>query len=307
MAIFSTWFQQRPHVGVLKKGDRLALETLLNEHQAVACFPIAWVELYGVCSPSRHSLYEFVGVTNGPAMVSAALIVGQGLVVLVGDQSAAALGEFCRHRIGALRTIVGTAAAVQAFQDGARVAERRIELRQPQVCLEADSQCLSLDTWDVPQKTAGWADAYQHVANLRAASRADTFPFLQATLSMYEEETGLSLSRGEIEAFQFSVKQKIRDGRAWLIYDDDGQLVFKAGIGLPTSRQAHLEGVYVAPDYRRRGIGRLAMQRLCAELFCKYHAISLIANQDNVAALSLYRGMGFRIASDFMTTYVRTG
>lgn len=306
MAIFSTWFRQRPHVGVLGKGDRFALDTLLSEHRAIACFPIAWVEKYGVISPSRHSLYEFVGVTDGVNLLSAALIIGKGLVVLVGDDAAATLGAFCRDRLGALRTIVGTEAAVQAFQTAAEIAERRIELRQPQYCLEADGQSLAFETWDALTVATEHNAAFPHVVRLRAATREDTFPFLEATLRMYEEETGLTLGRGEIEAFQLSVKQKIREGRAWLIYDDSGQLIFKAGIGLPTSQQAHLEGVYVAPSYRRQGIGRLAMRRLCAELLCTYESISLTANQDNEAALSLYRGMGFRVASDFMTAYVRT-
>jgi predicted GNAT family acetyltransferase len=139
---------------------------------------------------------------------------------------------------------------------------------------------------------------------LRLADRGDQSPFLRATLDMFQEETSLALSAREIEAFRLSVKQKIREQRAWVIFDDADRLVFKAGIGLPTPTQAHLEGVYVAPELRGRGMGRMAMNLVCRSISSQFSLISLTVNRGNDAALALYEGMGFEPRCRYLTTYV---
>ena len=55
-----------------------------------------------------------------------------------------------------------------------------------------------------------------------------------------------------------------------------------------------IEGVYVAPDFRRRGIGRMIMGRaleICARSLFKH--VFLSVDPGNQAALALYRQMGF--------------
>jgi len=71
---------------------------------------------------------------------------------------------------------------------------------------------------------------------------------------------------------------------------------------LPMGEIGRIEGVYVAPDFRRRGIGRMMMGRaleICARSLFKH--VFLSVDPGNEAALALYRQMGFEKLGELVT------
>ena len=63
-----------------------------------------------------------------------------------------------------------------------------------------------------------------------------------------------------------------------------------------------IEGVYVARDFRRRGIGRMMMGRaleICARSLFKH--VFLSVDPGNAPALALYRQMGFAKIGNLVT------
>ena len=71
---------------------------------------------------------------------------------------------------------------------------------------------------------------------------------------------------------------------------------------LPVGEIGRIEGVYVAPEFRRRGIGRMMMGRaleICARSLFKH--VFLSVDPVNEAALALYRPMGFARIGELVT------
>ena len=88
--------------------------------------------------------------------------------------------------------------------------------------------------------------------------------------------------------------------------DGSGErVVFKADVGALAGGVAQLQGVWVAPDLRGRGIataGVAAVVKLVRERLAP--TISLYVNDYNAAAIATYPRVGFRIAGRWATVFV---
>ena len=104
------------------------------------------------------------------------------------------------------------------------------------------------------------------------------------------------------------VDTPIADIATRLIARDDGakfgafegeQLVGIAGLQRETmaklAHKAYIWGVYVAPDARKHGVGRLLLERVLSHArdVLQVRQVNLGANSSNVAAIALYRSLGF--------------
>ena len=81
-------------------------------------------------------------------------------------------------------------------------------------------------------------------------------------------------------------------GRAWARFED-GQVVFKAEIGAQTSRVGQIQGVWVHPDWRGRGLGAAGTAALAAAVLRSGRTASLYVNDFNAPARAIYRRIGF--------------
>jgi ribosomal protein S18 acetylase RimI-like enzyme len=74
-----------------------------------------------------------------------------------------------------------------------------------------------------------------------------------------------------------------------------GELVASAGVHVldPVNGVAAIGNVATTPAYRGRGLGRLVTAAVCHRLRGQVHTIGLNVAPDNLAALSLYRRLGF--------------
>lgn len=86
----------------------------------------------------------------------------------------------------------------------------------------------------------------------------------------------------------------------------DGRAV--AGLGvLAVGEMGMIEDVYVVKDCRRRGIGRMMMQRaleICARSLLKH--VFIVTEPNNAAALGLYRSLGFEKIGEFVRYRLET-
>jgi hypothetical protein len=65
-------------------------------------------------------------------------------------------------------------------------------------------------------------------------------------------------------------------------------------VGCASNRTAQIQGVYVPPELRGRGVGTLAMAACCALAFGRHPNLSLYVNDFNAPAIALYERIGFR-------------
>jgi predicted GNAT family acetyltransferase len=123
-----------------------------------------------------------------------------------------------------------------------------------------------------------------------------------ASVAMYTEEVGVSpLLDGGGRGYRARVGDLVRARRAYAKIVD-GEVVFKAELAVVTRRTAQVQGVWVAPAWRGRGLATAAMAAVVqAALSRVAPSVSLYVNSYNTPARRVYERCGFRSAGVFAT------
>ena len=123
-----------------------------------------------------------------------------------------------------------------------------------------------------------------------------------AAVAMYTEEVGVSpLVEDGGRSYRRRVADLVRARRAYARFVD-GQVVFKAELAVVTRRTAQIQGVWVAPGWRGRGIAAAAMAAVVRDALTRVApTVSLYVNDYNVPARRVYDHCGFRPVGTFAT------
>ncbi|MER7547057.1 GNAT family N-acetyltransferase [Spirillospora sp. NPDC127506] len=123
-----------------------------------------------------------------------------------------------------------------------------------------------------------------------------------ACVAMFTEEVGVSPNAGDGGVlYRARVAELIRDGRAFARIED-GRVMFKAEIGAVTPRACQVQGVWVPPDLRGRGLSETGMSAVVREaLRSVAPTVSLYVNDYNTRARAAYRRVGFTELGSFMS------
>jgi uncharacterized protein len=142
----------------------------------------------------------------------------------------------------------------------------------------------------------GWA---QGIARL--AERSDEDRVLKLSAAMYTEEMGENPMARDPDGYRRRVRMLISRGWTY-VYETGGRLQFKMDVGCASNRTAQIQGVYVPPDLRGRGVGTTAMSACCDLALGRHPNLSLYVNDFNTPAVALYERIGFqREPYDFQT------
>lgn len=138
--------------------------------------------------------------------------------------------------------------------------------------------------------------------DVRRAEPEDFDSYLGAAEAMFTEELGVSprVAPG-MPAFRARVRELIRRRRAFVVRDRAGAVVFKAEIGAVSAHTAQLQGVWVRPDLRGRGIATGALAAVCAQALALAPTVSLYVNDFNAAALRVYSRLGMQQVATLAT------
>ena len=138
------------------------------------------------------------------------------------------------------------------------------------------------------------AERWREAKQLRLEALLDT---PTAFASSYEEEAALP---EEVWIDRLTTAFE-RDGNLTFFAEVDGSLVGMAGAGWSGKAKlrhvAEVYGVYVASEFRGRGVAKRLMRRLLDELrsLGQIEKASLQVNAESLAALRLYESLGFEI------------
>ncbi|GAA1881771.1 GNAT family N-acetyltransferase [Actinomadura bangladeshensis] len=123
-----------------------------------------------------------------------------------------------------------------------------------------------------------------------------------ACVAMFTEEVGVSPNAGDGGVlYRARVAELIRDGRAFARIEG-GRVMFKAEIGAVTPRACQVQGVWVPPDLRGRGLSETGMAAVVTEaLRSVAPTVSLYVNDFNTRARAAYRRVGFGELGSFMS------
>jgi predicted GNAT family acetyltransferase len=137
---------------------------------------------------------------------------------------------------------------------------------------------------------------------VRYSTLADLDELVPACVAMFTEEVGVSPnSGGGASAYRNRVAELVSARRSFVRYLGD-ELVFKAEIGTVGSQVAQVQGVWVKPEYRGKGISVPAMAAVVKYVLADIApVVSLYVNNYNAPALATYRNVGFEQVDTFAT------
>jgi predicted GNAT family acetyltransferase len=123
-----------------------------------------------------------------------------------------------------------------------------------------------------------------------------------AAVAMYTEEVGVSplLDDGG-RGYRRRIAELVRGRRAYARFVGD-RVIFKAELAIVTSRTTQVQGVWVDPEFRGRGLAAAAMAAVTQDALRRVApTVSLYVNDYNTPARRVYARCGFESAGSFAT------
>ena len=96
--------------------------------------------------------------------------------------------------------------------------------------------------------------------------------------------------------------RRIDKQRVWVVIEND-RLVFKTDVIADTPRASYIEGVYVRPDERGKGVGRRCLLGVTRFLMKQSKAIYLFVEDQNTRTKLFYLNAGFNVAGQYDLLY----
>ncbi len=108
--------------------------------------------------------------------------------------------------------------------------------------------------------------------------------------------------RGDDKA---TIERSLALGGKLLVVEDDQKKLIATSWMTYDGRRLHLHHFGVLPQYQRKGIGRLLAMRSIE--FARNHGtqIKLEVHKSNIAAIELYKQLGFQYLGDYLVYIIR--
>ena len=207
--------------------------------------------------------------------------------------------------------ICATPEAVRAFADRARRTGRRCSSIVGPAEPTAHLWRLLEPSWGparevrgnqplmVTEKLPATVDPDPFVRRIRKDELEMIMP---ACVAMFTEEVGVSPLAGDGGLlYQARVAELVGAGRSFARIEN-GRVLFKAEIGAATPQACQIQGVWVDPEHRGRGLSEAGMAAVVRYALADVApVVSLYVNDYNTPARAAYRRVGFREVGAFMS------
>lgn len=135
-------------------------------------------------------------------------------------------------------------------------------------------------------------------------SMADLDAYFPAAVEMFIGEVGVDPCAGdEGRSYRRRLAALISARRVFARFED-GRVVFKAEIGSMSRKVGQIQGVWVDPAWRGRGLGAIGTAAVAAAIARQGRIATLYVNGFNGPARETYRRVGFRQVGTFATVLV---
>ncbi len=268
----------------LGRKDTPQLWHLVNQDSTANVFMAAHLEASGSAAPSSNG-GEVVGAFRGGQLVSACW-TGVNLVPIgMEEADAARLGKQLGERGRRFSSIFGPSSSVMAIWSTlSEFSPNPFDVRAEQPLLEIHEP-----SGIKPNPTVRFTQPHE------------LEKILPACAAMFEEEVGYSPYVGGEEHYRRRVAGLIRRKHSLVDFDGDGDVIFKAELGTVSAEAVQIQGVWINPRYRGRGLGAAYMAAVVDEALKLAPVASLYVNSFNTRALALYKRVGFTHAGEFAT------
>lgn len=141
------------------------------------------------------------------------------------------------------------------------------------------------------------------VAGLRLATPDDLEIVLPLYAHMANAESGVNPLEVDAAGFQQRWLRRIEQGRVW-VWIEDGRLIFNADIMCDTPDCIYLEGIYVDPHERDKGLGVRCLSQLSRDLLQRAKSLCLLVNEQNERARAFYEKAGYTLCGYYDTIFL---
>jgi len=230
----------------------------------------------GLVSP--HNRGTFYGCRNSEGRLEGVALIGHA--TLIEARSLRAMEEFGLLAQGFQRThiVLGEKDKIEQFWNYYADAGQEMRLACRELLFELRRAMTIKD----------------EIEGLRRATLADLETVAPIQAAMAEEESGTNPLATDPEGFLARCTRRIEMGRVWLL-EENGKLMFKADIQADTPDVVYLEGVWVNPSQRGKGIGRRCLRQLCQQLLSRTKSVCVLVNENNQRAHTFYRMCNFKM------------
>jgi uncharacterized protein len=140
------------------------------------------------------------------------------------------------------------------------------------------------------------------VCALRPAMGEDLEHVVHAQAAMAFETSGVDPLKKDPVGFRQRYLRRIDKKRVWVVIEN-GRLIFKTDIIADTPQASYIEGVYVRPEERGKGLGRRYIAALGRILLERTNAIYLFVESKDTRTKSFYSKLGFTISGQYDLLY----
>jgi len=272
------------YVRQLNAGDLGAADALLRRDPVVNCFIDARVRWAGL-DPWRLG-GDMWGYFDGDELASFVYIGANLVPVATTPASRAAIADRLRVQPRRCSSFVGSSTEVLdlwRLLEPAWGPAREVRDDQPLLVMDADP-LVPIDPL------------------VRPARSSDLDLLVPACIAMFTEEVGVSPVRGGAgHAYRARIAELVDSGRAF-VRIVDGRVEFKAEVGAASPEACQVQGVWVAPQLRGKGLSEPAMASVVQQARESISpVVSLYVNSYNHAAIKSYRAVGFGEYGHFAT------
>jgi predicted GNAT family acetyltransferase len=147
-------------------------------------------------------------------------------------------------------------------------------------------------------------DVSSQLYKLRMATPQDLELVIPVHAELAQAESGLDPREKDPIGFASRCARRIEQGRTWVLTEGT-KLLFKADVITETPDTTYLEGIWVNPDVRRHGYGRVCMSQLARMLLWRTKSICLFVNDENEEAQAFYKQEGYHHRSVYDTIFLK--
>lgn len=238
----------------------------------------------GLVSPqNRGHFYVCRNSDNNPEGVA---LIGHSILFHAFDEGAVEGFASVARRGPTPHLLMGEHSAVQRFWGFYSAQEQQPRHICPVLFLRRDKQFAH----------------QQEVEGLRLAVPEDLEFVVRAQAAMALETSGVDPLKKDPVGFRQRYLRRIDKKRVWVL-TNGRRLIFKLDVIADTPDAAYIEGVYVSPEDRGKGLGRGCVNAVGRKLLDHTRAIFLFVEKENTRTTEFYLSLGFDLAGNYDLLY----
>lgn len=144
----------------------------------------------------------------------------------------------------------------------------------------------------------------QEMAGLRLATMDELDLIVPAHAQIAYDESGIDPLLVDAKGFRERCARRIEMGQSWVLVEN-GRLLFKAEVVTDTPETIYLEGIWVDPLERGKGIGSRCMSQLSRSFLKRSSSVCVLVNEKFKSAQAFYKKAGFKFISHYDTIFLK--